>query len=57
MMKSEGMGYHEVLGAVQPKKSDADLVKLSAVMDEPKIMEIMNAHMNALNNPWVLGGR
>lgn len=57
MMKSEGMGYHEVLGAVQPKKSYADLVKLSAVMDEPKILEMMNAHMNALNNPWVLGGR
>ena len=57
MMKSEGMGYHEVLGAVQPKKSYADLVKLSAVMDEPKILEVMNAHMNALNNPWVLGGR
>lgn len=57
MMKSEGMGYHEVLGAVQPKKSYADLVKLSAVMDEPKIMEMMNAHMNALNNPLQLKHR
>lgn len=52
MMRSEGLGYTEKLGEMQTKKNYNELVKLSALMDEAKIMEMMAAHMNALNNPW-----
>ena len=55
LMRSEGTGYHEILGAVQEKKLYNDLVKMSAVIDEAKIMEMAKQLMNALTNPWAFG--